>query len=172
MIDFQTLCDAKKVLLILKRSLFRIGSNQLSLFYLVGVLVMQQQSHRIMHLIEHFNVSGLNHFFAMQPTTVTTYDFLSWIMALIMFFFCSTSVCWHSGWKSEKKSHSTLRMKRATFTFGVDKSSLTMPKTVNFGEFLKTWKLKSNCVTRQVTFDRTKIGGKCQNPNATFWVIF
>ena len=93
MIDFQTLCTAKKVLLILKRSLFRIGSNQLSLFYLVGVLVMQQQSHRIMHLIEHFNVSGLNHFFAMQPTTVTTYDFLSWIMALIMFFFCSTSVC-------------------------------------------------------------------------------
>ena len=93
MVDFQTLCTAKKVLLILKRSLFRIGSNQLSLFYLVGVLVMQQQSHRIMHLIEHFNVSGLNHFFAMQPTTVTTYDFLSWIMALIMFFFCSTSVC-------------------------------------------------------------------------------
>ena len=62
MVDFQTLCVAKKVVLILKRSLFRIGSNQLSLFYLVGVLVMQQQSHRIMHLIEHFNVSGLNHF--------------------------------------------------------------------------------------------------------------
>ena len=28
----------------------------------------------------------------------------------------------HSVWKSQKKSHSTLRAKRATFTFWVDKS--------------------------------------------------
>ena len=33
----------------------------------------------------------------------------------------------------------------------------------NFGEFLKTWSLLSNSVTRQVTFIRTKNGGKCQN---------
>ena len=43
---------------------------------------------------------------------------------------------------------------------------------VHFGEFLKTWSLRSNSVTRQVRFNRTKIGGKCQNSNATFWVIF
>ena len=46
---------------------------------------------------------------------------------------------------------------------------------VNFGEFLKTWSLRSNSVTRQVSFNRTKIGGKCQkfkNSNATFWVTF
>ena len=43
---------------------------------------------------------------------------------------------------------------------------------VHFGEFLKTWSLLSNSVTRQVIFKRTKIGGKCQNSNATFWVIF
>ena len=43
---------------------------------------------------------------------------------------------------------------------------------VHFGEFLKTWSLRSNRVTRQVSFNRTKIGGKCQNSNATFWVIF
>ena len=43
---------------------------------------------------------------------------------------------------------------------------------VHFGEFLKTWSLRSNSVTRQVSFNRTKIGGKCQNSNATFWVIF
>ena len=61
-----------------------------------------------------------------------------------------------------KKSHSTLRAKRATFTFWVDKSSLKMPKMVNFGEFLKTWSLQSNNVTRQVTFNRTKINGKFQ----------
>ena len=38
-----------------------------------------------------------------------------------------------------------------------------MPKKVHFGEFLKAWSLRSNSVTRQVTFNRTKIGGKCQN---------
>ena len=43
---------------------------------------------------------------------------------------------------------------------------------VNFGEFLKIWSLRSNSVTRQVSFNRTKIGGKYQNSNATFWVIF
>ena len=37
-----------------------------------------------------------------------------------------------------KKSHSTLRAKRATFTFWVEKSLLKIPKLVNFGEFLKT----------------------------------
>ena len=30
----------------------------------------------------------------------------------------------------------------------------------------------SNSVTRQVSFNRSKIGGKCQNSNATFWVFF
>ena len=34
---------------------------------------------------------------------------------------------------------------------------------VHFGEFLKTWRLRSNSVTRQVSFNRSKIGGKCQN---------
>ena len=34
---------------------------------------------------------------------------------------------------------------------------------VCFGEFLKTWSLRSNSVTRQVSFNRTKIGGKWQN---------
>ena len=69
----------------------------------------------------------------------------------------------HSVWKSQKKSHSTLRAKRATFTFLVDKSSLKMAKMVNFGEFLKTWILRSNSVTRQVISNSTKISGKCQN---------
>ena len=74
--------------------------------------------------------------------------------------------------KITEKSHSTLRAKRATFTFWVDKSSLKVPKIVHFGEFLKTWSFRSNSVTRHVTFNRTKIGGKCQNSNATFWGIF
>ena len=37
----------------------------------------------------------------------------------------------HGVWKSQKKSHSTLQ---ATFSFWVEKSSLKMPKMVNFGE--------------------------------------
>ena len=57
-----------------------------------------------------------------------------------------------------KKYHWTLRAKRATFTFWVDKSSLKMPKLVQFGEFLKTSSLRSNSVTRHVSFNRTKIG--------------
>ena len=56
----------------------------------------------------------------------------------------------HIVWKSQKKSHSTLRAKRAMFTLRVDKSSLKMPKMVNFGEFLKTWSLRPNSVTRYV----------------------
>ena len=73
--------------------------------------------------------------------------------------------CIHVGLKSQGKSHSTLRAKRATFTFWMDKSSLKMLKMVNFSEFLKTWSLQSNSVTRQVNINRTKIGGKCQNSN-------
>ena len=57
----------------------------------------------------------------------------------------------HNVWKSQKKSHSTLRAKRATFTFWVDKSWLKMPKMVHFCEFLKTWSLRSNSVTGLVT---------------------
>ena len=47
-----------------------------------------------------------------------------------------TCILEHSVWKSQKKSHSTLRAKRVTFTFWVDKSSLEMPKMVNFDEVL------------------------------------
>ena len=58
--------------------------------------------------------------------------------------------------------------------FWVDKSSLKMPKMVHFGEFLKTWSLRSNSVTRQVSFNRTKIGGKCQKFNilSNFHVMY
>ena len=33
---------------------------------------------------------------------------------------------------------------------------------VHFGEFLKTWSLRSNSVTRQISINKTQIGGKCQ----------
>ena len=64
----------------------------------------------------------------------------------------------HSVWKSQKKSHSTLRAKRATFTIWMDKSSLKMPKIVQFGEFLKTEDCNQTVfsVTRQVNFWKVK----------------
>ena len=40
-------------------------------------------------------------------------------------------------------------------------------KMVHFDEFLKIWSLQSNSVTRQVSFNRTKIGGKCQNAKSS-----
>ena len=43
----------------------------------------------------------------------------------------------HSVWKSQKKSHSTLRAKRAMFTFWVDKSSSKMPKMSILASFQK-----------------------------------
>ena len=55
--------------------------------------------------------------------------------------------------KITEKSHSTLRAKRATFT-KVHKK---------FGEFLKTWSLWSNSVTRHVNPSQTIIRGKYQN---------
>ena len=57
--------------------------------------------------------------------------------SLIWSFISSFFGMQHGVWKSQKKYHSTLRAKRATFTFWVDKSSLKMPKIVHFGDFLK-----------------------------------
>ena len=48
-------------------------------------------------------------------------------------------------------------------------SSLKTPKTVNFGECLKTWGLWSNSGTRYVNLNITKIDGKCQHFK---WDIF
>ena len=52
---------------------------------------------------------------------------------------------------------------------------LKMPKTVNFGEILKSWNLRSISVTRQVNLKWANIGEKCQMfsySNATFWILF
>ena len=47
-----------------------------------------------------------------------------------------------------------------------------MPKLIHFVEFWNTWSLRSISVTRHVNFNITKIGGKCQNSQATFWYFF
>ena len=43
----------------------------------------------------------------------------------------------HSGWKSQKKSHSILRAKRSTFTFWVGKSSWKNAKNGQFWRFFE-----------------------------------
>ena len=45
-------------------------------------------------------------------------------------------------------------------------------KKGQFCQFLENRSLRSNSDTRQVNFNLTKIGGKSQNSNGTFWVIF
>ena len=67
-----------------------------------------------------------------------------------------------------------MRANRAALLSWVNKSYSRMPKMVHFGEFMKTWSLRSNSVSRQVSFKRTKNGGKRQNwrkSNETFWAI-
>ena len=45
----------------------------------------------------------------------------------------------------------------------MEKLILKMLKMVYYGELSKTWSMQSNSVTRQVTFNWTKNGGKCKN---------
>ena len=49
-----------------------------------------------------------------------------------------TSTSYHSVWKSQKKSHSTLWAKRATFTFWVDKNELKKNDMRHLGDFSTT----------------------------------
>ena len=80
------------------------------------------------------------------------------------------SQCWHGVWKSQKKSHSILRAKWARFTFWVDKSFLKMSKKGQFWRVFENLKLAvKNSVTRQVSFNRTTIGGKGQNSKIQMW---
>ena len=60
----------------------------------------------------------------------------------------------HVAWKSQKKSHSTLRAKRAMLTFWMEKSKLKMPKIVNFG----FW--KSEACSQKVLPDRSLLIGQ------------
>ena len=60
-------------------------------------------------------------------------------------------VIMHSVWNWPKMSHSTLRARRATFTFWVDKSYLKCAaKYGQFVEFFKTWNLQSSRFSSQV----------------------
>ena len=56
-----------------------------------------------------------------------------------------------------KSNIQKLRAKRATITFWVEKSWLKRPKMVNFDEFLNTWILWSDSVTRQKLVENAKI---------------
>ena len=62
----------------------------------------------------------------------------------------------HSVWKSQKKSHSTCERSELRIHF-------EWTKMVNLGVYLKTFTQWFNSATRQVSFNRTKIGGRCQN---------
>ena len=61
------------------------------------------------------------------------------------------------------ENHRKSLIQHSAVTIWEDNSSWKMPKMFHFGEFLKAWSLRSNSVTKQVNFNRTKISGKCQN---------
>ena len=88
---------------------------------------------------------------------ITSENYLLWYPSMILDV--------HSVWKLQKKSHSTLRAKRATFKTKVYQKC---QKWSVLASFLKP----VNNATRQVIFNRTKIDGKCQNSKSTFWVLF
>ena len=78
----------------------------------------------------------------------------------------------HNIWKLQKKSHSTLKAKRAMFTFWVDKSSLKMTKKVSLAIF---W--KPEFCSQTVLPDRSILSGqklvkndKIQKLKCAFWV--
>ena len=66
--------------------------------------------------------------------------------------------------KIERKSSFNNASEASYVYMWVDKSSLKMPKLVHFGEFLKTWSLWSNSVTRKVSIGKKLV----ENSNATF----
>ena len=47
-----------------------------------------------------------------------------------------------------------------------------MPKNGPFWRVFEKLKLAVKQCSRQISFNKEKIGGKCQNSKATFWVIF
>ena len=115
--DFQTMCcniSAKKSL---KKA---ISSTILRLVFLQGFLSLLLWSKQVVkHSLHGWNIAPFHKGFQVFS--------LSTLRASIKAGKAMVGRYLHGVWKSEKKSHSTLRAKRVTFTFKVDKSS--------FGEF-------------------------------------
>ena len=81
-------------------------------------------------------------------------------------FFCE---CRRSLQYTVFENHIKSLIQHSAVTIWVDNSSWKMPKMLHFGEFLKAWSLRSNSVTRQVNFNRTKISGKYHNLKNQMW---
>ena len=75
----------------------------------------------------------------------------------------------HSVWKLQEKSHSTLRAKRATFTFWVDKSSIKM---LNVATFWKPKVYGQTVLPDMSLLKGQKLVENARNSNTTFRVIF
>ena len=63
---------------------------------------------------------------------------------------------------TEKVSFNIARKASYVYILSGQKVHYKVPKMIK-GEFLKIWSLRSISVTRQVSSNRTKIGGKCQS---------
>ena len=75
-----------------------------------------------------------------------------------VFWGLNIKIWWSHVWKSQKKSHiQHCESSEPRLHFEWTKVHQKCQKLVNFGEFFKTWSLRSNSGTRQITFIVQKI---------------
>ena len=79
---------------------------------------------------------------------------------------------WHNVWKSQNKVSFNIASVASYIFIMSGQKSIKNFETGHFGVFLKTWSFWSTNVTRQVNFNRTKIGGKGQKFKWDILVIF
>ena len=80
---------------------------------------------------------------------------------------------WHNVWKSQKKVSYNSANEASYIYIWSGQKFIQNAKNGQFGEFLKTWCLRLNSVTRQVNFNWAKIGEKCDilDDFQTTWIL-
>ena len=79
---------------------------------------------------------------------------------------------WHNVWKSQNKVSFNIASVASYIFIMSGQKPIKNFETGHFGVFLKTWSFWSTNITRQVNFNRTKIGGKGQKFKWDILVIF
>ena len=77
----------------------------------------------------------------------------------------------HGVGKLHKKSNSTLRAKRATFTNCLDKSPLKMPKMINLTCLWKNWSFGLTVLPDRSTLKGKKLAGNAKNESFKWGIL-
>ena len=103
---------------------------------------------------------AVNDMFRKMPRIMTFYDPIGENAGEMDFFSnarAAAMLCLPTVFENNRKSLIQLHCERSELRLHFE-----WTKVVQFGEFLKTYSLWSNRVTRRVSFNRSKIGGKGQ----------